>query len=66
MLVETGMLLLERTTSSSKPSGGVWTPASALGHDLTVRLIDRLDAKMEICFEEDAITEPIESRLFSA
>lgn len=52
MLVETGLLLLERTAGINKVPGGVWTPASALGHDLTVRLLDRLDAMLEVRVEE--------------
>jgi short subunit dehydrogenase-like uncharacterized protein len=64
MLVETGLLLLERTAGSSTPPGGIWTPASALGHDLTARLLDRLDASMEIRFEEGASsTFPASSEL---
>jgi short subunit dehydrogenase-like uncharacterized protein len=63
MLVETGILLLERTAGVNRLQGGVWTPASSLGHDLTVRLLDRLEAKMDIRFEEDGVTEFIGSRL---
>jgi short subunit dehydrogenase-like uncharacterized protein len=58
MLVETGLLLLERTAGMNKMSGGVWTPASALGHDLTVRLLDRLDAMLEVRAEEVGAPNP--------
>jgi short subunit dehydrogenase-like uncharacterized protein len=43
MLVQTGMLLLEK-----KGAGGVLTPAVALGSDIVVRLEKELDAKLEI------------------
>ena len=44
MLVQTGMLLLER----KEGVGGVLTPAVALGSDIVVRLEKELDAKLEI------------------
>ena len=43
MLVETGMLLLEK-----KGAGGVLTPAVALGSDIVVRLDKELNAKYAI------------------
>lgn len=43
MLVETGMLLLEK-----KGAGGVLTPAVALGSDIVVRLDKELNAKFEL------------------
>ena len=43
MLVETGMLLLEKAGP-----GGVLTPAVALGSDIVVRLEKELNAKLEL------------------
>ena len=44
-LVEVGMLLKEK---AGYLAGGVKTPASALGHDLTQRLLDKLDCSLDI------------------
>lgn len=46
MLVETGMLLLEK-----KGPGGVLTPAVALGSDIVARLDKELGAKFELSEE---------------
>jgi short subunit dehydrogenase-like uncharacterized protein len=45
LLVETGLLLLE---SSSSKQGGVMTPAVAFGSRLTQRIVKELDASFEI------------------
>ena len=44
-LVEVGMLLKDK---SGYLAGGVKTPASALGNDLTRRLLDKLDCSLDI------------------
>jgi len=48
LLVETGLLLLETRDSKSGGSGGVLTPAAALGSQLTQRILEKLDASLEI------------------
>ena len=45
LLCETGLLLVEKYGSLS---GGCWTPAAALGGDLTERILKELDASLEI------------------
>lgn len=45
LLCETGLLLLEKYGSLE---GGCWTPASALGGDLTERILKNMDASLEI------------------
>lgn len=48
MLVETGILLVEKSGSASKQQGGVITPAVALGGDLTERLVRELECSWEL------------------
>lgn len=45
LLVETGLLLVEKFGSLS---GGCQTPASALGNDLTQRIVKEMDATFDI------------------
>jgi short subunit dehydrogenase-like uncharacterized protein len=45
LLVETGMLLVEKFGSLS---GGCKTPASALGNDLTQRILKEMDSSFEV------------------
>jgi short subunit dehydrogenase-like uncharacterized protein len=45
LLVETGMLLVEKCGTLS---GGCKTPASALGNDLTQRIVKEMDASFEV------------------
>jgi short subunit dehydrogenase-like uncharacterized protein len=47
LLVETGMLLLKKSNSNSL-KGGCVTPAVALGHDLTERIVTEMDATFTI------------------
>lgn len=49
LLAETGMVLLEK---HGKLSGGVMTPAVALGSDLTQRILKTMDTSFEIKEEE--------------
>jgi len=46
MLAETGLLMLETRDDDRK--GGVLTPAAAFGSRLTKRILDNLDARLEI------------------
>ena len=48
LLVECGMLLLEKERSGEIGSGGVLTPASAFGADLLPRILRELDATWEL------------------
>jgi hypothetical protein len=49
LLVETGMLLLEKANGGTSPtSGGVVTPAVAFGSDMTSRIVDKLDSSWEL------------------
>ena len=45
LLAEVGMLLKDK---AGYVAGGVKTPASALGHDLTERILEKLDCSLEI------------------
>jgi short subunit dehydrogenase-like uncharacterized protein len=45
LLVETGMLLVEKCGTLS---GGCKTPASALGNDLTQRIVKEMEASFEV------------------
>jgi short subunit dehydrogenase-like uncharacterized protein len=53
MLVETGMLLVEKFGALP---GGVKTPASALGGDLTQRLLKQMDTSFEVKEVEASLT----------
>ena len=51
LLVETGMLLVEKSSSSSTEQqlkGGILTPATALGSDLTQRILKEMDTSFDI------------------
>ena len=47
LLVETGMLLVEKDKAGTLTTGGVLTPAVAFGSDLT----KRITTEMEVSFE---------------
>lgn len=48
LLVETGILLLEKVEAKTLRSVGVVTPEVALGHDLLGRILGNLDSEFEI------------------
>lgn len=54
LLVETGILLLEKVNAKSLCSVGVITPEVALGHDLLSRILGNLDSEFEI---EEVVNE---------
>ena len=47
LLAETGMVMLEKI-NSNQDKGGVLTPASALGSDLTQRILSTMDVTFEL------------------
>jgi short subunit dehydrogenase-like uncharacterized protein len=55
LLVETGMLLVEK---SDKLSGGVVTPSTALGSDLTQRILKEMDTSFDIEEFSDGMETP--------
>ena len=58
LLVETGMLLVEKSSSSDQIlKGGLLTPATALGSDLTHRILKEMDTSLDIEELEDDMTE---------
>ena len=56
LLVQVGMVLLEKDRQGTLPSG-VLTPAVALGHDLTERILQTLDATLTIAPLEEEEAE---------
>mmetsp|Transcript_23591 Transcript_23591/g.65479 ORF Transcript_23591/g.65479 Transcript_23591/m.65479 type:complete len:449 (-) Transcript_23591:214-1560(-) len=59
LLVETGMLLVERSSSAEqKLNGGLLTPATALGSDLTQRILKQMDTSFSIEELEDDMESP--------
>lgn len=48
LLIETGVLLLEKVKAKALHSTGVVTPEVALGHDLLGRILGNLDSEFEI------------------
>ena len=48
LLVETGMTLLSKMKSKDGLKGGCLTPASALGSDLTQRILKEMDTSLEV------------------
>eukprot|EP00536_Pseudo-nitzschia_multiseries_P002713 jgi/Psemu1/322668/estExt_fgenesh1_pg.C_370007 len=49
LLIETGMLLVEKSSSAEqKLNGGLLTPATALGSDLTQRILKQMDTSFDI------------------
>lgn len=58
LLVETGMALLAKSSSPKGLKGGCQTPASALGSDLTQRILKEMDTSMEVTeMEKSAVAE---------
>ena len=61
LLVETGMLLVEKSSSSSieqQIKSGILTPATALGSDLTQRILKEMDTSFEIEEIDDDMETP--------
>ena len=48
LLVETGMTLLSKAKTKDGLKGGCLTPASALGSDLTQRILKEMDTSLEV------------------
>lgn len=48
LLAETGMTLLSKMKTNERLKGGCLTPASALGSDLTQRILKEMDTSLEI------------------
>lgn len=59
LLVETGILLVEKSLSTGEEiSGGVLTPASALGSDLTQHILKKMDTSFHIEEVHDSMETP--------
>mmetsp|Transcript_9171 Transcript_9171/g.19863 ORF Transcript_9171/g.19863 Transcript_9171/m.19863 type:complete len:448 (+) Transcript_9171:156-1499(+) len=59
LLVETGMLLVEKSSSSEQIlKGGLLTPATALGSDLTQRILKEMDTSLDIEELDDGMETP--------
>mmetsp|Transcript_4493 Transcript_4493/g.9439 ORF Transcript_4493/g.9439 Transcript_4493/m.9439 type:complete len:170 (-) Transcript_4493:397-906(-) len=59
LLVETGLLLVEKSLSTGgKINGGILTPSTALGSDLTQRILREMDTSFHIEEINDEIETP--------
>lgn len=59
LLVETGILLVEKSLSTGEEiNGGVLTPASALGSDLTQHILKKMDTSFHIEEVQDSMETP--------
>ena len=58
LLVETGLLLVEKVTSGNELNCGILTPAAALGSDLTQRILNEMDTSFQIEEVNDGMETP--------